>query len=104
MNGKFESNSNNYDEPNLKSVSLGFWPESKRSPGERSDTRDSLERAPAYRCAHAGYNSRLRSIRNHRLAMSFDVNWSNSISASSLIGRCMTLRRSSLSNWSDDEL
>ena len=69
MNGKFESNSNNYDEPNLKSVSLGFWPESKRSPGERSDTRDSLERAPAYRCAHAGYNSRLRSIRNHRLAI-----------------------------------
>jgi hypothetical protein len=27
-----------------------------RSPGERSDTRDHVERIPAYRCAHAGYD------------------------------------------------
>ena len=27
----------------------------KRSPGERSDTRDDVETVPAYRFAHAGY-------------------------------------------------
>ena len=27
----------------------------KRSPGERSDTRDDAETIPAYRSAHAGY-------------------------------------------------
>jgi hypothetical protein len=36
--------------------------------------------------------------------MRLDVSLSNSISASSLIGRCTTLRRSSRSDWADDRL
>ena len=66
MNGKFESNSNDYDESNLNRL--------HSLPGAGVAAGDSIARPSLVRAALSPVDRCERRDRHHRLAMSFDVN------------------------------